>query len=301
MPAAPRLWNPDGGLSRSRGALTLLREHLRAELSGRVENLTIRRPEWSKGGGLHFGGRWRATGAPVLGKMGVGPNELYWTQQLARAEPELMPMLFAAGECLGDLAINWIVLEHVRFGPLGFLWQGEEFTMTLEAGVRFQRAAQTVPFEGTPTMNTATIRTWLAPALALDPHGRAAGVAARLEEEFAWVASVCGLETCHHDLHLANVVTRTPPPARSRGLLIDVAAVIQPWAFDAAYLQALNWGDPHRLGWRDLIPRMASLRREHGLPVPSPRNLKRLEEIVLTWFAFRLEGGGAVSRLGGTH
>jgi hypothetical protein len=243
--------------------------------------------EWSLGGGLHFAGRWRATGTPVLVKLGLSANELYWTTHIAEAAPDLVPTLFAAGNQLGDLLLGWAAMEQIPYGPLGPLWQGHEFEMTLEAGVRFHEVAAAIPAGDTATVDASVLRSWLEEGLHLDPPGPAEKVAARAEEDLAWVIDVIGRDVCHHDLHLCNVVTRTPPPLRSRGLLLDVAAVIQPWAFDAAYLQVLNSGDSQRPGSKDLVPKMADLRHEHGLRTCAGRELERLSAITLAWFAMR--------------
>ncbi len=266
-----------------------LRRQVERALGGRVTSLAVCDQEWSNSGARHLSGVWRATGEAVLVKVGADGNEVYWTRQMAEVCPELIPRLFAAGERLGDSPEGWLVMEQIQFGPLGPLWRGAEFAMALEAGVRFQRAARQAPVGPTPRVEVSTVRGWLECGLRRHPPGPAKALVARAEEDFAWVLSVCGREVCHHDLHLANVMARTASPARSQGLLIDVGAVVQPWPFDAAYLEVLNSG-ASRPGAKELVPQMAQLRREHGLPASEGEELERLATVVLAWFALCLWG-----------
>ena len=212
----------------------------------------------------------------MLVKVGMEANELHWTTQLAQAAPDLLPTLFASGDRLGELEVCRGVLEQIPFGPLGPLWKGHEFAMALEAGVRFQHAARSLPVGSTPRLEPSTVRGWMEEALPLRPPGPAEQVAAQVEADFAWLAATCGVEVCHNDLHLCNFLTRTPPPAPSRAVLIDVGGILQPWPLPVAYLQVLNSTDRARPGAQDLVPKMAGLRRHYGLPVPDDADLARV-------------------------
>jgi len=72
---------------------------------------------------------------------------------------------------------------------------------------------------------------------------------------------------CHGDLHLANAMTREPPPA-GPALLLDLAEV-RPghWVEDAVYFEHLYWAMPERLGGRKLVKQIAHQRKELGLPL----------------------------------
>ena len=257
------------------------------EIAGRVVDLRRDEQAWGSAG-LHYTGTWRATGAPVLLKLNVGADELFWVRWLAAHAPDLVPVLYASGERLGTqpaLPLRWTISERVAYSMLGPDWEGHEFDMLLEAGVRFALAARSAPAGHAGLVTEETVRGWLARGLAANPPGPAARLLDRLAEDWAWVIAVCPPERSHGDLHMCNVVTRTPPPVPSCALLIDPAPAVQPWAFDAARAQVLNSIDRQRVGYRGLVPRMAALRRAHGLPVPDGSALPRLAALTLGWYA----------------
>lgn len=108
----------------------------------------------------------------------------------------------------------------------------------------------------------------------------------RLERDWQWVLSVCRAEMCHGDLHMSNVVSRTPPP-EGRALLIDYTPQAMPWAFEAAYCQMLNSIDRQRVGYTGLVAKMAAQRTAHGPESCPPADLPRLSTILLAWYALR--------------
>jgi hypothetical protein len=122
--------------------------------------------------------------------------------------------------------------------------------------------------------------------MALDPPGPAPTVFERFREDLDWVLSVCRLEVIHGDLHLCNALTRDPPPI-GQALLIDFWPHPAPWAYDAAYLQAMNSMDRGRSAAFGLVPKMAHIRRQMGMEVCSDADLVRLECILLGWFAIK--------------
>jgi hypothetical protein len=233
---------------------------------------------------------WRATGTPVVIKMGVDRNQLYWTRRMGATAPDLVPVLYASGTHLGALPIGWTVMERIAYGPLGPAWRGHEFSMLLEAAVTFQAAARAIVPRHLARMTAPLLRQWLESGLAAAPPGPGDVMLSRLEQDFAWVASVCTREICHGDVHMCNALTRTPPPAPGSALLIDCQPRRQPWAFDAAYLQVLNSIDRRRTGYTALVHTMAHLRSLRGLPVCTGRDLDVLARITLAWFAIRLWG-----------
>jgi hypothetical protein len=149
------LWEPTGvgdhrRISRRPEVIAALEWAILTDLSlaERLDDVHLDEQRWG-GSGLHFSGMWRETNAPVLLKVGVGENELYWTRWLTAHAPDLVPTLFTSGNKIGPppgLDLRWTVTERVLYG-LAPSWQGKEFTMLLEAGVRFQRAAQDAPRE----------------------------------------------------------------------------------------------------------------------------------------------------------
>jgi hypothetical protein len=266
-----------------------LTEHVGRELGALVREVAPERQQWSAGGGLHFSAAWRSTGAPVIVKLGADANQLYWTREVAAAAPDLVPALYASGDRLGELPVGWTVMERAPFGSLGPDWGGAEFGMLLEAAVRFQRAARGIEPRHVRIVDAGAVRRWLEEGLTSEPPGPAQRVVDRVEHDFAWVASVCEIETCHGDVHMCNAVTRTPP-GRGDALLIDCQPAVQPWAFDAAYPQVLNSIDKRRAGYTGLVPEMARIRSEYGMGSVAGRDLERLSRICLAWFAIRLWG-----------
>ncbi len=69
-----------GRILNSPEAIATLAQHVEQALTPTINAITIEQQEWSASGSLHLAGTWRATGTPVLVKLGVNPNQLYWTQ-----------------------------------------------------------------------------------------------------------------------------------------------------------------------------------------------------------------------------
>jgi Ser/Thr protein kinase RdoA (MazF antagonist) len=115
-------------------------------------------------------------------------------------------------------------------------------------------------------------------------------VCGRLERDWEWVLSVCRVELCHGDLHLANAVWRTlPSQPDSRALLLDHAPYAMPWALEAAYCQAIYWGGWTRHPYYETpTHEMAALRAAQGLEVPAPADVDRLAMLCVAWQAMRL-------------
>jgi hypothetical protein len=279
-----------GRIVRSPAALAALIAQVEQQLGSQVGGLAIEEQIWSSSGAVHMGGLWRASETPLLIKLGVNRNQLYWSEQIAATAPALLPHLYASGERIGELPISWVALERIAYGPLGPAWGGEEFTMLLDAAVRFQRAARAVEPRHTQRMDAALLRRWLAVGVAAQPPGPVDSVMDTLDADWSWLAAACGLEVCHGDIHMCNILTRTAPPDSSEGLLIDCQPIIQPWAFDAAYPQILNSTDRARVGYRELVPKMARIRAAYGLPSCAAADLERVARLALAWFAIRLWG-----------
>lgn len=269
---------------------TLSVEHVERVLGAMIHSITVEEQIWSASGALHLSGVWRATQAPVLIKLGINRNQLYWTQQMADADPGLVPLLYTSGERLGGLQIGWTVMERIEFGPLGPDRNGDEFEMLLEAAVRFQHAARTIKPRHITTLDAATFRRWVDVGLPADPPGPVTDIMERFEQDWAWLSSVCRFEVCHGDVHMCNALTRTPAPDRGAALLIDCQPIVQPWVFDAAYPQILNSIDRSRIGYTDLVPKMARLRAAYGMSSCAGLELERIACISLAWYAIRLWG-----------
>lgn len=239
---------------------------------------------------LHFSARHIGSGEPVLLKVNVSAEQLWWTRSLARAHPALLPRVFGVGERLGDVRLGWILWERVR-GGLHPGWRGREFDLLLEAAVRFQiasrglaPAAQAAGALG--ELRVEALAGWLEQGVRRGAPGPAERVLERVYEDWAWVCQVCEREVCHGDLHMANALCRALPPD-GEALLIDHHPTRMPWACEPAKPEILN-AEPARAGCRGLVARQAAVRARLGLAVPDAAVLERLQAIVLGWSAIQI-------------
>jgi hypothetical protein len=239
---------------------------------------------------LHFSARLISSGEPVLLKINVARDQLWWTRRLAQEYPELLPRVFAAGEHVGDASLGWILWERVR-GGLHPGWGGREFDMILEAGVRFQVASRALA----PTAQAAgmldelrveDLAERLEQGVRRAAPGPADRVLARVFEHWAWVKDICETEVCHGDLHMANALCRNVPPG-GEALLIDHHPMRMPWACEPAKPEILT-AEPTRKGGRGLIVKQAAIRSRLGLTAPAGAELERLQAIVLGWWAIQM-------------
>jgi hypothetical protein len=240
---------------------------------------------------LHFSARHTDTGAPALLKLNVPADQLWWTRQLARAYPDLIPLVYASGD-LAVAGLGWVLWERVE-GGLHPGWHGREFDMLLEAGVAFQRASRTLADAAREagvlhTLRIEDLAEGLEQGLRQAAPGPAGQVLSRLATDWAWVSQVCDGEVCHGDLHMANALCRDEPPG-GVALLIDHHPMLQPWAYEAAKPEILN-ADPARAGCRGLVARQAAMRARLGMTAPAGAELARVQAIVLGWWAIQLWG-----------
>lgn len=267
--------------------VAFIQDQVRAEpaLQG-LTDLAVFGAEWGTSG-LHFAGKWTGSDADVVLKVGVSESQRWWIETIAKDEPSLAPMLFASGGRLSDTELGWILTERLP-GGLHPGWNGLQFGMLMAAGARFQRFARKHP-NGPHYATTADhVASWIRSAIARDAPGPAASLLEKLDQDWKFVCDACPPEICHGDLHMANVLSRTPAPQLSDALLIDFEPSLMPWAFEAAYCQVLN-SDPALVGWQGLVPLIAERRDALGLPtITSDAELKRVEAITLGWYALRM-------------
>ena len=238
---------------------------------------------------LHFSARLIASGQPVLLKVNVADEQLWWTRALAASFPEQLPQVFASGDRLGSERLGWVLWERVQ-GGLHPGWQGREFDMLLDAGVRFQIAARTLADSAQAAgaineLDEHDLAELLEQGVGREAPGPASRVLERLSEHWAWVTAACETEICHGDLHMANALCRDAPP-NGTALLIDHHPTRMPWACEPAKPEILN-AEPTRAGCRDLVLKQAAIRRRYGLAVPAQADLVRLQAIVLGWWAMQ--------------
>lgn len=238
-----------------------------------------REPSFDQAASTFLSATWADTGMPAIVKLNVSPWELHWMLSLGERAPDLVPQVLAGGERLGRHSVGWLVLERVPH-VLSDAWGDRRYDLLAGAAVRFQEAARSLDhrFVGVvcPHFTADTIR-----------YGQREGcpgpldkVLARLEADWDWLVSVCGLEVCFGDLTPVNALCRNDPPGGEHVLLIDPIPRIAPWAWDGAYCQVICADSDVRM-----IDRMAQLRRERGLHSPGEDDLDRASAILLAWLA----------------
>ncbi|MET7278601.1 aminoglycoside phosphotransferase family protein [Kribbella sp. NPDC005582] len=238
--------------------------------------------------GMYFTGRWAPESVDVLVKVGVSGTQRFWSEVVAERDPGLAPRVFAVGDRLSGVEVGWVVMERLP-GGLHDGWGGIEFGLLMDAGVRFQRLARTIVSAPYGELTADAVHEWLVRGQERGAPGPVDVVLERFEEDWRFVNEVCPAEVCHGDLHMGNVLMRTPAPEISPALLIDFEPCQMPWVFDAAYPQVLN-SDPARTGWQDMVGQMADCRSAYGLPVCADEDLKRAGAIALGWYALRMWG-----------
>ena len=236
---------------------------------------------------VHLRGLHRKTGLVVIIKVGTSTRENFWCNELSRLAPDLVPKVYAAGSRLGRIDVHWLALEAIPFGPLGNAWNGREFELLLDAGIRFYQQAEKIQ---DPTLNETTamdVSRWLQGSIEKNPPGSVDKVLQKVDLHWSFVLEKCGSEICFDDFHLCNGLVRDPPPDGESVVLIDIHPKRRPWILDPAYLQILNSGERDRTGHRDLVDRMAIKRSEAGLRSLEGSDLITARKIALGWMAAR--------------
>ncbi len=170
-------------------------------------------------------------------------------------------------------------------------WQGREFDMLLEAGVKFQVASRTLADSAQAAgalneLRVEQLAEHIEQGVRRAAPGPAGRVLDRVFDDWAWVRGVCETEVCHGDLHMANALCRDEPPG-GEALLIDHHPTRMPWACEPAKPEILN-ADPARPGCRGLVAKQAAIRARLGLSAPAGADLERLQAIVLGWWAIQM-------------
>ena len=238
---------------------------------------------------LHFTARVRATTLSVIIKTGVTEGEIYWTEHLAEAAPNLFPQFLMAGYVFAPDSfdrINFLVTERLPYSLIGPLWQGRQKEMLLDAAAYFHQAAQSVAAKHLPHLSLKEVTHWPAEGGTCPPPDDWRSVAAFAEQDYNWLLQECPFVVCHGDLHVGNAFSRTAPPSGD-ALLIDINPILQPWVFDAAWVEACMWNSQARDGIGYAVRELAERRRVLGLEALPPDVQEKAGRIALSWFAIR--------------
>lgn len=282
------IFESSGRVSRSNEALVAIKEA--ATQTDEINNLATDLELFVQEYGLiavHLRGFHRETGRRVIVKVGTSKRENYWSERLCSTAPGLAPKVYASGSRLGAIDVHWLASEAIPFGPLGDAWNGKEFELMLDAGIRFYRAAKSIEYPNLRETTLGDVVGWLQGALKRGCPGPVSQLYQSVDRNWSFTLEKCGLETAFDDFHLCNGMTRSPPPDGGPALLIDIHPNRQPWVLDPAYLQVLNSGDRSRSGYHNLIGRMAEKRRKAGLSSPEEAELVTVSKIALGWMAAR--------------
>ncbi len=244
--------------------------------------------QWNATG--HFAAREASSGRQVVIKVGVTEAERYWTAHLSQTATYLFPQVFAVDHIptRGDRdRINFIVLERVPYTLIGPAWEGRQTDMLLDAGARFYQAAGSIVPRHLSRLSADEIHRWLAEGRSKNPPGDWGSVLAHADEDYVWLSQACPFEVCHGDLHVGNALSRTPPPDGA-ALLIDLNPVLQPWVFDAAWVEVCAWEDQPQRGAGYATRQLADCRRVLGLDVASADVREKAGRVALAWLAIRI-------------
>lgn len=268
------------GLPRTDGPFGAgLGDQLREACAGRLGQINFFRTDWQRGGALTGYSTFHADDGEhaVVVKFPVPPRERRWLVHL-QAFDNVAPRLYAHGDTIGSHDMAWVIMERLPHGPLGSAWNGHEFDLLLEAAGRFYAAAAHVPVENLPPE-----KDWHAAYELSRRHIEKHDLGNEQRWKVALKAAHKKLDGwlklwaqrprntwCHGDLHLANGLTRVPPPD-GPAVLIDYAEV-RPgcWVEDAIYFEYLFWARRQRLAGRRLCSQLAHELKKHGLD-PHPR------------------------------
>lgn len=190
-----------------------------------------------------------------------------------------MPKLFASAARLGELDIEWIVHERMPW-VLSHRWpDGADVRMLIEAGVRFEAAAQSIGLPVAWSHSEARLRKSIEAALGRGAPESAKVLLDKLHEDWMWLVATCGEGVIFGDLITPNVAVREGPPKLSPGYLLDVLAVRGPWPFAVAWPE----GKSGRGHYRGLIAKMAEVRQAYGLATVAKDEVGRASALVMGW------------------
>jgi hypothetical protein len=273
---------------------------------GRLGEITWFRTDWQRGGALtgyadftDEQGRVR----PVVVKLPVAPAERRWLLRL-QGEP-FVPFLHLEGATLLGYDIAWLVMERLPHGPLGPLWESVEFDLLADAAGAFYAAASAYDDYKPPP-----VRDW--ERIYKKARDAAGGFPGTMRQTWntllkkahkklpGWVETWearPSRDWIHGDLHLANALTREPPPA-GPAVLIDFSGTRSGhWLEDAVYFEHLFWGRPDRLEGRKLCSLIARRRKDHGLSVDEDwSELARVRRAMLAMAAPLTAAGETATR-----
>lgn len=282
------LFDDGNNVSRSAEVLAAILDAVNqtAELTSLASDIELFVQEWGISA-VHLRGVHRESGLVVIFKVGTSECENRWSSDLHRLSPGLVPRIYAVGSRLGKLQIHWLAMEAIPFGPIGNAWEGREFELLLDAGIRFYSVASKIQDRTLGETNLAEVTHWLRRSLSRGTPGPVDRLIGKVDVHWEYLLGKCPSEIVFDDFHLGNGMMMSPPPEGEAATLIDIHPKCQPWILDVAYLQVLNSGDRNRPGHRDLVSRMAAKREGAGLSSLKGDDLATSGKITLGWMAAR--------------
>ncbi|QQE10856.1 phosphotransferase [Planctomycetota bacterium] len=273
---------------------SLLEPVITQALSPNIDKIHWFRTDWQRGGALTGFSKWTTDDNQVhdvIIKLPVPPCERHWLVHLQNYadqnpdQPSIAPRLFAHGETLNGYDLAYVVLERLPHGPLNHKWLGHEFDLLTDVASRFYKATTDHPLTGEPLhrdwseIYTLAVKQVKNHSLPKDVEKRWAKALKKTKKKLPkWIdiwdnRPINGWN--HGDLHLRNVLTRTPPPdqnaapdtnpADHAAVLIDFAEVrVGHWTEDAVYFEHLYWAARDRLQGRKLCKMIAQARKNAG-------------------------------------
>ncbi len=245
---------------------------------GRLIDFHWFRTDWQRGGAFTAKGMYHVDDLKTVNvviKFPIPSVERLWLTRLSEAGNNIVPKIHAHGDRLGNYPIEWIVMEHLPYGPLSSKWNGAEFDLLVEAYGRMADAMNAFPVDQQPHRKDWE-EIWQKSRQNVHAHAipneqrwnKALKQANRKLKD--WLATLDDQPMdhwVHGDLHLGNALSRVAPPG-GPAQLIDFACVrAGHWLDDAVYLEHLYWARRDMLKGRKLCSMIAKQRKKHGLRV----------------------------------
>lgn len=278
---------------------------LNAECGGRLEGIRWFRTDWQRGGAATAYASLAAdadhpASRDVVIKFPIGPREYRVLVALGQT-PAPTPRIAYHGTELGSFDMAWIVMERIGGLPLKADPSRKSFDLCVEALAQYYANAE----KCWQLQEHETSTDWQG----LIAKSRDSAKVNAIPDAQRWSNAIHQVQRildrllvkwhtrpvnawCHGDLHLANVMLRSPdspwctpdtdPDGEPRAVLLDFASVrAGHWIEDAVYLERQYWANPEVTGKIKPVSMIAKARRKAGLDTDEYAQLASIRRILL--------------------
>jgi len=278
---------------------------LNEQCHGQLIDIRWFRTDWQRGGAATA----YATLAPdaqhprsreVVIKFPIGPREYRVLVALGRTEAPTPRIAFHGTE-LGSFDMAWIVMERIAGQPLKAEPTKTSFSMCAESLAEYYACSQRC----WPLKEHETSTDWTD----LISKARESAKLHAIPDAQRWSNAIHKVQRildhllvkwhtrpvnawCHGDLHLANVMLRSPDSpwntngmehdAKPKAILLDFAGVrCGHWIEDAVYLERQYWANPEVSSTIKPVSLIAKARRKAGLDADDYTQLASIRRILV--------------------